>query len=220
MPDETTQKLLNQPADPGENIGRTQQAAKQHRRVRLYCWLHLLTGWVTAAAACWGVESIVTTFPVVIVSGIPVIVLAMRRTSWLLLCYGLSGCWGVGAVSLVIAAFDLSPRDAVPTVPLLLIVYAAILTGTFLAVRKILGEQIGLSEATQAPLTYSLRTMMWTVTVTCVLAALGKLVTWQNEMSIFASGGFALLGISAFIATWYKRRLHPAGPASDLEVDA
>ena len=92
--------------------------------VRISCALHLVTGWIAAILAVVEVETIVGTFPSVLLLSVPLQIAAHRRASWPLFYYGQSGTWMVAGVSLVIAAFDLSPDRAVPSVPILIVLYA------------------------------------------------------------------------------------------------
>lgn len=195
---------LPQATEPADNKA---AIAKQRRRVRLFCLLSLIAAGAAALLAWIEVESILATLPAVVLLGLVVVLLAMRRTSWLLLCYGLAGFWSVAIVSLVIAGFDLSPERAVPTVPILLTIYAVLLTGLLVAVNCAIATQQDFCLATRKRLQFRVSTLMLLVTVVCVLSALGKLVTWRGEMWIFASGGLALLGVSALFAIHFARRL-------------
>ena len=74
-------------------VGQTvdsQALAVQSKRFRIICVLHLIAGWIAMLLAWYDVESIIGTFPALIVMGLMVTVPAMRRKSWLLLSYGLS----------------------------------------------------------------------------------------------------------------------------------
>lgn len=157
--------------------------------------------------AWYDVETIVGTFPALIVMGVMVIVPAMRRSSWWLLGYGLSAFWAVAFVSLVIAIFDLSPSEAVHIVPLILTVYAIFQGLWCIRCNCALLEKPATNIANLPRLQFSIRAMLLLTTVVCVLSAVGRSIPWKNEMWVFGSGGLALLGVSAVIMFWFTVRI-------------
>lgn len=204
-----TQQAESTPAQNGQVLG-----------LRLFCLFHCLSGWLAAGLSWVEVESIVGTLPVIVILGLIVTWLAMRRTSWLLLCYGLSGLCSVAIVSLVIAANNLGPSEAVPTVPNLLTVCALIITGLYAAVAWSVAKRLDDYVVTGPLLKFRVTTLMLLATVVCVLSAVGKFVSWHGEMWIFASGGLVLLGLSTLFATLFARRLQKAKAQRILgEVD-
>jgi hypothetical protein len=176
------------------------------RLFSVICTLHLTAGWIAVALAWYDVETILGTFPAILITGLLVIVPAMRRTSWLLLNYGISAFLCVAVISLVIATFNLNPGAAVPAVPSMITVYA-IFQGWwyFRCKRVLLGEQ-GVKISRLPRLQFSIRSMLMLTTLVCVLSAIGRVIPWNNEMWMFGSVGFALLGISAMILLWFARR--------------
>lgn len=165
--------------------------------------LFLLATLGVTLAAWVEVESILGGFPALVVGGAPIIFLAMRRNSWALLCYALSSLWCVALLCLMIAVFDMSPRDAKVVVPALLTVYVVGLASAApIALRHLLRRP---EDCRQRPrnFQFNVRGMLIVMTVVCITSALGRLISWQSEMWTFGSGGFALLGISALIAWWF-----------------
>ena len=171
------------------------------------CSTLLVTVWFAMLASWAEVETIVGSFPATVAVGSWVIYLGMRRTSWSLLCYGLSSFWCVSALCLIIAVFDMGPPDAETIVPLILTLYSLFLTVwcTFMNLGFPRNARLMLSNpfATR----FSVRTMMGVTTVVCLLAAVGRLISWESEMWIFGSSGLGLLGITGAIAYWFALRL-------------
>ena len=178
----------------------------QAMRVRASCALYLVAAWGVMFFAWFNVESIVCGFPVLVGLGIVVIALAMRRSSWLLLNYGISSFWIVGGLSLLIAVFDLSPGQAQPVVPVFLTLYALSLIYYAFALNPGMHE-VPTSVVQERPIRFSMKSILIVTSVVCVMAALGRLIAWNSEMWIFGSGGFALMGISGVLLYRFALRM-------------
>ena len=179
---------------------------------RIACALHLVSGWIAALLSMVDVETIVGTFFLVLFFSIPLQIAAQRRNSWALFWYGQSGYWAIASVALVIATFDLSPSEAVPAVPVVLIVYAVgLAVWCFLVdVRSL--ESLPQDKGQRASFRFRIADMLLLTTLICLLSFVGRLVAWQSEMGVFASGAFALIAISGFLTYRYRQR------RSDLSV--
>ncbi len=163
--------------------------------------------WLTAVGvtfAAWvDVEYIVGGFPALVLGGSLIIVLAMRRNSWALLCYALSSLWCVALLCLLIAVFDMSPADARVVVPVLLTAYLLLLACATPFASRRLFQRPKVCRQRPRNFQFNVRGMLIVTTVVCVTSALGRIVSSQNDVWIFGSGGFALLGISGLIAWWF-----------------
>ena len=185
----------------------TQAVDVQCRRLRRVCVIQLLTSWIAALLAIYEVETIVGTFLAIFITGLIVVLLARRRTSWLLLCYGLSAFWSIAVVSLTIATFNLHPAEAVPTVPAMLTLYAVLLTWWYFRINSTLKGNREIVLTSHSSMQFSLRGMLLFTTVFCVFSALAKFIPWRSEMKIFGAGGFALLGVSALIMAYFNHSM-------------
>ena len=183
------------------------QDAAKSPWLKAACSILLVTVWFAMLASWAEVETILGSFPATIVVGSWVTYFGMRRTSWALLCYGLSSFWFVSALSLMISVFNMGPHDAYPIVPMLLTIYSVLLA--IWCTLMNLGFPLNSSPLINQPfsLGFSMRTMMVVTTVVCLLAAIGRFISWEREMWIFGSTGLGLLGISIAIVYWFALRM-------------
>ena len=188
------------------------QIEDQGRRVFVYCAVQMLVAAIACLSAWVEVESISVTCPLLVASGVMVVLTAMRRAWWLLLCFGLSSFWVVGTVAIVISAYRLNPQQATPVVPSILLGFAVLLAWTLQTVYRSVEKNPELAAIRVSKVRFSVRTILLFTAVVAALATIGKYVTWAGEMWIFASIGLVLLGSSALLAMWYHAMLKQHNP--------
>jgi hypothetical protein len=175
--------------------------------MRTVSWLLATVAAVAAAAACFEVETIAGTCPVLAVLGIILAIGATRgrRADYLVL--GLAETIVTAVLALVIAVYTLSPGEASTLACSVLIVnaIASLATCCWLANRSVYDSSKPSTPGHAGGIRFSMRTLLIATTMSCVLLAVARLIAWRGEMIWFAAYGLGMTAVSAVIAVRFAQ---------------
>ena len=161
----------------------------------MLCVLQIVLAFVVPAVASVQIESILGTGPALSVVGLMLVIAARPLGSWAVTLFGLSAPLVSAFCACLIAWFDWGPTEAHHPIVTISTLYALlILPLAVLTIRQLWNWSPLKTTSQPFAWQYSLKSMLWTTTLLCVLLVFTKLaMTYGRISASFGFGTFALV---------------------------
>ena len=167
------------------------------------------------------IEAILVTGPILAAVGLLLALATASIQSWSALAFALSGPFVAAFISFLIAVFDFSPEEAhTPTIAILITYLALIWPIAIMSLLRILRWRTTAIGSKRPIVRFSMKTMLFVMTATCIVIAAGKLLLDSvppDEAYLFGGFTFTVLVLSG-IVVWRCLAYPFHGQTSDFSV--